>query len=165
MPGHVYEWLRSHDSLAAWFQGVGTILALAVAFIVAGMQSRAARAEAEKERSIRGRALAFLIIGDLKLMRNSLADPGTAYVTVRLLGPALTHRLDQLYLLGDAGMAILECVVLANEDAMSFEPAQPPYDQRPSRKKAFVACEVAVKLVERIIAGKDPFHSGSPPDR
>lgn len=112
------DWLKQHFALAAWVSAIGGITAVAAAFLVANLQTRAQRQGAEQERQLRAEALAVLLVTDtvefVAYLREVIGE--RQLTKVRGLEPpaALVARLGELYLLGSAGGSLRQLVSSIN---------------------------------------------------
>lgn len=119
------DWLEQHSALAGWVSAVGGILAVAAAFLVANLQTRAERQAAEQKHQLRAEALAVLLVTDtvdfVGVLRDMIAD--RQLIKTRDLEPpaALIARLGELYLLGSAGSSLLQLVSALNATSRMTE--------------------------------------------
>jgi hypothetical protein len=112
--GGVLEWLELHPGLAGWMAAIGATLAVVAAILVGYLQRRSERIVRETERRLRAQGLAILlhaetvefaqyirwIVSEKDMLAASHMEPPTT----------LTSRLEELYLLGPPGGALLQLV-------------------------------------------------------
>ena len=130
VPSTALDWLECHPGLASWTQALGSIAALAAAFLVARWQQVQADHQRSPEERQRGLALAILIRDDLATltakthaMAEMTVDGRHVEFAQRLMvniPPVIERFADQLFLLGPSGHDVLRTmsVIISNRSML-----------------------------------------------
>ena len=114
----VLNWIEAHPGLASWLQAIGSIVAIGAAFLISYLQIRSDRRHTARERSLRAQGIALLLhteMVEFGIRLRAVIDERDVSSAARLEAPTtLLARVDELYLLGPSGGALLQMVSSLN---------------------------------------------------
>ena len=119
-------WIESHPGLAAWVQALGSVGAILVAIWIGHLAHGRAvqmfeetRRREKDDRRRKAHSLAVALYPELLELKPVLQRVIIANAPMREpplgIPPVLTESVDRLYLLGDAGDAIQQCLATARQ--------------------------------------------------
>jgi hypothetical protein len=113
----VLAWIEMHPGLAAWVQAVGVIGAIISAFLVPYFQRRLDRRDQLADRRLQAQAIALVTQADLLVLKGAIdrALKVNLLNSARVkLPPSILDNIERLWVMGNAGGAILQLVGTLN---------------------------------------------------
>jgi len=143
------EWIEAHPGLAAWVQGLGTLLAVMVAILVPYRLSKSERDRRSVDRKLEAQGLAVLVHAPLLVLEGQIERDIQSALSINglIVRPPdiIVDNIQRLWVMGRAGGLILQMIsgLNANERLIwstleanpTFEEAKVAYDLSVERLK------------------------------
>jgi hypothetical protein len=114
-PKTILVWFEAHPGTAGWTQALIAGVAIVAVYIAATIPVRAETARLEKERKLKAQGLALLLIPEILVLKGELEtiiETGSIYGKPIAIPISLENKIDELYLLSEAGGRLLQSVGL-----------------------------------------------------
>jgi hypothetical protein len=159
------EWIEAHPGLAAWVQAIGAILAIGAGFLVVLVQQQLERKADDKEKRQRATALAILLQPEIVGFRGAMeraTHTGVLESTALEIPGSIVKYADQLYVLGGAGLDLLQMMGAVNvvvAQKMDFHASDRTGNplREPVNSNLSANLSVAITACDAAIAGLDPL--------
>jgi len=109
--------LNNSAGLAAWAQAIIAGGAIIAVFFAATIPVRAEAVFREKERRLRAKGMALLLIPEILVLKGEIEtciEHGSIYDPPVVLPSSLANKTDELYILGETGGRLLQAIGMVN---------------------------------------------------